>query len=171
MLGFGEQVLYKLPSKGPMSNPDGNMGTKWLQGTYVGHSMTSNVYRLCTPDGVAEARSLRRRPESERWAAEVLAGIKTTPWSVRERPEPSVTFKEPAEAIGPAGDSVPAGARKLRINQSDLDNYGYTDRCPQCEHAKKYSNVRPGGNHSEACRARITECLRDIEAGRRRLNE
>ena len=93
MLGFGESVQYKLPSKRPDSKPDGNMGTKWLQGTYVGHSLTSNVYSLCTPDGVAEARSLCRRPESERWVAETLAGIKTTPWSIRERPEPSVTFK------------------------------------------------------------------------------
>ena len=92
------------PSKGPMSKPDGNMGTKWLQGTYVGHSLTSNVYRLCTPDGVAKAQSLRKRPQSELWAAEALAGIKTTPWSVCERPEPSVTCTEPAEAVGSAGD-------------------------------------------------------------------
>ena len=154
-----------------MSNPDGNIGTKWLQGTYVGHSIMSNVYWLCSLDGVAEARSLCRRPDSERWAAEVLAGIKTTPWSVRERPEPSVTFKEPAEAVGPAGDSTPAVACKLCIDQSDLDSYGYTGRCPQCEHARKHGKIRPGGNHSDACRTRITECLRDTEAGRRRLNE
>ena len=109
----------------------------------MGHSMTSNVYRLGTPDRVAEARSLRRRPESERWAAEVLAGIKTTPWSVRERPEPSVTFKEPTEAVGTAGDSTPAGARRLCINQSDLGNYGYTDRCRQCEHVKKVWQTPP----------------------------
>ena len=55
------------------------MGTKLLQGTYIGHSLTSNVYSLCTPDEVAEARSLCRRPKSERWVAETLAGIKTTP--------------------------------------------------------------------------------------------
>ena len=156
MLGFGEQVLYKLPSKGQISNTDG---------------MTSNVYRLCTFHGVAYAGSLYKLPESERWAAEVFAGIKTTPLSVRERPEPYVTFKEPAEAAGSAGYSIPAGARKLRIDQSDLDNYGYTDKYPQCEHAKKYGESRSGGNHSDACRARITECLRDTEACRRRLNE
>ena len=46
MLGFDEQVLCKLPSKGPMISPHSNMGTKWLHVTYVGHSMTSNVYRL-----------------------------------------------------------------------------------------------------------------------------
>ena len=59
----------------------------------------------------------------------------------------------------------------MRINQSDLDNYGYIDRCPQCEHAKKYGKIRPGGNHSDPCSARIMECIRDTEAGRKRLNE
>ena len=128
------------------------MGTKWPQATYVGHSMLSNVYSLCSPDGVAEARSLCRRLESERWDADVLASIKTTPWFFRELPEPSVTFMEPEEQTGPAGDAVPAGARKMRINQSDLDNSGYTDRCPQCEHAKKHCKIRPGGNHSDSPR-------------------
>ena len=58
MLGFSEQVLYKLPPKGPFSKPDGNMGTRWREATYLGHSMTSNVYRLGTPEGLHEARSL-----------------------------------------------------------------------------------------------------------------
>ena len=49
-----------------------------------------------------------------------------------------MTFREPAEVAEPTGDVVPTGARKLRINQSDLDTYGYTGRCPQCEHAKKH---------------------------------
>ena len=170
MLGFGEEVLYMLPSKGPMSKPDGNMGTIWLQGTYVGHNLTSNVYSLCTPDKVAEARSLRSQPESERWVAEILAGIKTSPWSIRKRPEPSVTFKEPAETAWPAGNAIPTGAGKMRIDQMDLDNYGYTDRCPQCEHARKHCKIRPGGSRSEACRSRITDCICDADAGCRPLN-
>ena len=66
---------------------------------------------------------------------------------------------------------MPTGARKLRINQSDLDTYGYTDRCPQCEHAKKHGKVRPGGYHSDACRMRIIDCIRDTEDGSRRLNK
>ena len=33
MMNFAEQVLYKLPTKGPLSRPDGNMGTKWLPAT------------------------------------------------------------------------------------------------------------------------------------------
>ena len=38
MLGFGECILYKLPPKGPHSTPDGNMGTKWLEGVFLGYS-------------------------------------------------------------------------------------------------------------------------------------
>ena len=36
LLGVGESVLYKLPSKGPRANPGGNMGTKWLEGISLG---------------------------------------------------------------------------------------------------------------------------------------
>ena len=35
LLGFGEVVLHKLPSKGPKANPDGNMGTRWLEGIFL----------------------------------------------------------------------------------------------------------------------------------------
>ena len=76
-----------------------------------------------------------------------------------------MTFKEPAEQIGLAGDAVPTGARKLLVNHSDLDKYGYTNRCPQYEHVKKHGKIRVGGNHSDACRARITECIREHRGG------
>ena len=42
MVSFAEQVLYKLPKKGPLSRPDGNMGTGWLPATYFGHNVATN---------------------------------------------------------------------------------------------------------------------------------
>ena len=38
LLCFGECILYKLPSKGQDSKPDGNMGVKWLEGIFLGFS-------------------------------------------------------------------------------------------------------------------------------------
>ena len=35
MIGFGEMIMYKLPSKGPRSEPDGNMGARWRQGVFL----------------------------------------------------------------------------------------------------------------------------------------
>jgi len=36
LLCFGEKILYKLPSKGPMHDPDGNIGTRWLEAVFLG---------------------------------------------------------------------------------------------------------------------------------------
>ena len=61
LLGYGEQVLYKLPSKGPVSQPDGNMGARWLDGTFLGYSRTSRTYRVQTFSGeMVDARSTNR---------------------------------------------------------------------------------------------------------------
>jgi len=46
MAGFDEQVLYKLPGKGPLSKPDGNMGTTWNAAAYLGHSIVAITYVL-----------------------------------------------------------------------------------------------------------------------------
>ena len=46
LLCYAEQVLYKLPPKGPLSQPDGNMGARWLEPSRdsiarVGHTGSS----------------------------------------------------------------------------------------------------------------------------------
>ena len=89
ILGFGESILYKLPSKGPHSRPDGNMGTRWLEGTFLGYSKSSNTYIIATGDGVTTARSLYRRPMANRWNHERVAAITATPWSIRDKPVPA----------------------------------------------------------------------------------
>ena len=64
LLGYAEQVLYKLPSKGLLSQPDGNMGDRWPDGKFPGHNRTSRTYRVQTPSGeMVDARSINRLPE------------------------------------------------------------------------------------------------------------
>ena len=62
LFGFGGIVLHKLPSEGLRANPDGNMGTKLLEGIFLGFSGSSNSYAICTDAGPAYARSIYRRP-------------------------------------------------------------------------------------------------------------
>ena len=167
LLGFGEAVLHKLPGKGPESNPDGNMGTRWRESTFVGYSRSSNTYLVINDDGVHQCRSLRRRPMSERWRPEDVAAIKHTPWSERDRTPAQVQFQEPAQQHGNTADvAAPAMPKRFRINQSDLEAHGYTTACPQCTYIQKYGRARPGGVHSLACRARVIEEIRGSEAGR-----
>ena len=170
LLGIGEMVIYKFPSKGPGHNPEGNMGVQGREAIFLGYSRSSNTYIVGNSDGVIRTRSVTRRPLSERWRADALAALQATPWSIREKVQTKAQFNETAPAAGPTADtSAPAMPRRLRINQSDLTAHGYTEDCQQCRHMQRYGQARAGGQHSNACRERILKAIGSSEAGRARL--
>ena len=171
MIGFGESVLYKFPSKGPKHAPQGNVGPLGDDGIFLGFSWFSNTFIVGTKNGVIAVRSVTRKPESDRWIPDDLAGIQDFPGQRRVRAEPErVRFNAGApEGADTAAEAAPAAPRALRINKSDLEEHGYDQECPQCRHVVKYGKPRPGGQHSKKCRARIVESMRQTEAGRTRL--
>ncbi len=173
LLGFGEAVLYKFPIKGPKHQPDGNMGATGGEGIFVGYDRQSNTFMIETEAGPVRARSVTRRPERDRWDAEGIARINSTPEDLVERPERQrVRFEQPATEQGPTADETrPAAIRRLRINKTDLDTYGYEDSCAQCRHILKYGKARPGGVHSGFCRTRLVEAMQQTDAGQARLAE
>ena len=59
-------MLYKLPAKGPIHNPDGNMGSQWAQGVFLGYSLSSNTYIVHNAEGVTTARTVRAQAACER---------------------------------------------------------------------------------------------------------
>ena len=95
MVSFAEQVLYKLPTKGPLSRPDGNMETGWLPATYLGHNVATNNYILAGPHGIEESRAVQRRPESEKLSVDALSDVAATPWSSARPPRSSCELPRP----------------------------------------------------------------------------
>ncbi len=172
LLGFGEVVLYKLPTKGPQHNPDGNMGTRWREGVFLGYSRSSCTYILGTPDGKVCSRALMRRPFENRWSEPALAGLRTTPWMEREKQDVQVRFQQDAAELDtPAAPDPPPALRRMRINKSDLEAYGYTQGCKQCEHIERNGKAKGGMQHNLACRTRIIEAIGQTEAGKQRIAE
>ena len=168
MLGIGESVLYKLPSKGPQSAA--NMSARWADAVFLGYSRSSNTYRLCTAEGLVTARSLNRLPQPNRWSAEALAAIKATPWSERERSAPEVRFQDPAaHREEPVEVAIPAPTRRFRINDADLRRHGFTDGCPQCAHTQRYGKAKSGLQHHERCRERIIKAIEESDDGKARI--
>ena len=96
MFNFAEQIPYRLPSKGPHHDPDGNMGARWVEATFLGYNRSSNTYILSTKDGIATARSLSCNFMPNMLSHEALASLQSTPCSGRQRPTPIVRFHEPA---------------------------------------------------------------------------
>ena len=113
---------------------------------FFGYHRSSNSYIVGRDKGVTMSRSIVRRPVENRWCAETLSGIKATPWSLYERPEPEVRFREPIDP--PTGDETRTvsllALRAMRINKRDLDKYGYTVECRQCLHIDEYRVIKQG---------------------------
>ena len=172
LLGFGENVLYKLPMKGPQAAPDGNMGAKWADAVFLGYHRNSNSYIVHHSTGIATSRSLSRKPDKERWCADTVAKLQSTPWSLHERPEPEVRFHEPASGTHSGAEpatAAPPALRRMRINKADLDKYGYTVDCPQCRHTEEHGHARSGSVHTDACRQRIMAELSKDPVGQQRI--
>ena len=95
---------------------------------------------------------------------------RATPWSLHERPEGEVRFREPAaEQADAPGATCQASQRQMRISKADLDKSGYTLGCPQCRHFEEYGVCKPGGVHTALCRARLVEEMGKDAPGRARL--
>ena len=170
MLGFAKCVLYKLPTKGPRSKPDGNMGTRWLEGVFLGFNRSSNTYIIATEDGVESCRSLYRKPIENRWMAERILQLKSTPWLLRERAEPQLETRETATRTEPnAPRREGPMPRAFRITHADLQEHGFSEDCPQCRHNEVFGKSKEGHAHTDECRRRFLDRFMSTPKGRARL--
>ena len=173
MLGFGESVLYRYPGKGPQSQPTGNMGALGRDGVFLGYDPFANTFIVHNEQGFVASRSITRRPERERWQAESLAKVHATPHDHRTRSTQRrmVKFGEEAPEQGATADGArPTQLRQMRINTSDLKKYEHYDaNCGQCRYLERYGRARPGGAHTDTCRASLIEKMRLTEEGRAKL--
>ena len=131
LLGFAETVLHKLASKGPRANPDGNMGTKWLEGTFLGFGRSSNSYMIGTDDGVVAARTIYRRPLENRWSVDRITRLVATPWSPGDKSDATATFKDAPTEEEKGNKRIESVPKAFRINYSDIVQHGFTDGFPQ----------------------------------------
>ena len=169
---FCESVMFKLPSKGPMSNPRGNMGSQWSSGIYLGFCRNSNEHILGTTEGVKYARAIQRRPYEEQWKTEPVAELRATPYSMREKHEPGVVFDEPVDRHPPPEEKPVPMPRNFRVARKDVQNptIGFTVNCPRCEHIRAYGEGKPGQTHTATCRARVMVELGKTVEGQVRLD-
>ena len=76
--GFGECVKY-LPLARERGTKDA-LDDRMKDGIFVGIQDRSDECIVLTKDGATKARTLRRRPPSQRFQKELLEAVKGTPW-------------------------------------------------------------------------------------------
>ena len=121
MAEFGEMVLYL-----PLDRDRGQvaeLSPKLLPGVWLGLERSTNEAKIGTASGVIQARTVRRRPEAERWSSDAIRKVIGVPWD----PTPGVVSSEmktaalvPGEEGGitdMALEKAPA-ARHLKLSKS-----------------------------------------------------
>ena len=59
--------------------------------------------------------------------------------------------------------------KKMRVNQADLNRFGYTVGCAQCKHIQEKGHPKNGVTHDNRCTSRIMDELGQTLDGQARL--
>ena len=175
LVAFGEKVWYKeLRTHKERQN---KFDTEWFEGIWLGHARHSNEHVIGTRLGAVRAYAIKRKPDDQRWDAELLKDLKGTP----QQPDPeragitvpiSVRIEPlPVEQRGPQDTAreEPRQIRRMRITEALLQQHGYTAGCEGCRFRRAgLGETRP---HTEVCRSRLEAAMARDEAGRRALEE
>lgn len=180
-LEFGEQLHYRRQKIG---NRLAKLDVMWEDGVFLGYRSTSGETIVGTASGVMRTRTVRRKPEDERWSAKNLDMVIGVPWkpdgkSQDRDPEdrmPNVLI-EPALADVPIERPVVSEPtpRRLYVRTKDVEKHGPSEGCPGCRALLRGGKTQ---THSETCRKRIAKALEDggeaevrLKAQRRREDE
>ena len=168
-LEFGERLHFRrCRAAGRMAKLD----VSWQDGVFMGYPSLSGEVVVETADGVLRTRTVRRRPEEQRWTSDCLDMVGGLPW----KPNPSDDLGGevmPAIDMPMAeleveirrlecceGEIVP---RRLDLRTRDFKEHGATRGCKGCIAMARGGK---GVTHTEACRQRMTEAIAETDEGR-----
>ena len=172
---FGETVEFMKRTKHKLS-------PKWEQGIYIGVKVNTSERIVGTRTGIFVVQSVRRKPKSERWNRQLVEDLWGLPWKLRakDEAEEEEVPEMPGEVnINPEVPEVPneetrahdheKQSKRTYLTKSDFAKYGYTKGCSACA-AIAGGIGRTGIPHSEECRKRVEEKLKDDPKGKERLS-
>ena len=150
---FGEAILWKRRREG---GPLGKLSCMWEDGIYLGVKGTTGEMIVGDKKGVWRTRTVRRKTLEERWDPKTLELVGAVPWKTDNgdgedlKTEVTIMDKDYKEKISEeaSGEVVP---RRMYIRKSDVEEHGYTVRCPGCVSILRGTARQ---EHSDACRRR-----------------
>lgn len=178
MLGleFGEKAHWRRAvATGQRNNKLDSICT---EGVYLGHKTLSSESIVGNKDGVLKTRTVRRMPAEERWSHALVMEVAGAPWKcspqVDEAEQVIQNDLPPPPSISPTVPVEPAPAlfreeapRKVYVKTDVLKKIGYTPGCLGCR-ALQEGRTRVG--HSDRCRQRAVETMKETAAGRECLS-
>ena len=169
---LGENILYK-----PLGDAPAFPEAEFLYGTWLGIDLRTGEILVGTSSGIVRARTVKRRPEPERWSAEQAFAVRGVPW----QPTPGIDSDQMPTAVRrppPAGDPdapIPPCtepghmARRAKLTKGDFEQFGFTEGCLGRRGLERDGKTHYG--HNELCRRRIERERMKSEPGRQMVEE
>ena len=132
----------------------------------TGQYITFDVDKDC----VANSRAVARLPGERKWAAIAIEKIAATPCHLHGTPEQGVSFTEGGDPENMFCDRS-GPARRIYSKGADFKAFGFSERCPKCDHARRYGPGRTTDPYSEQCRQRVMLELMKTPGGVVRVNQ
>ena len=134
---FGEGVLWKRKAEG---GPLGKLTCLWDDGVFLGVKPTTGEIIVGDERGIWRTRTVRRKPENERWKKENIKKVAGVPWKLNpedmkvdgEDLKMNVTIMDERYREKVARDGADAAPKSAPITKEDLYNYGFTKGCQGC---------------------------------------
>ncbi len=173
---IGETVLFK-PVRAHSETHRFKLNPNIDYGVWLGVNPRNNEDLVGTSAGVFRASVVKRVPEDERWSADKVFSVKGTlaePAGAEEEEERKEDHhhedqnKEDEEGEDGDAHEEEAKVRRMYIRKQDIEKYGKTDGCPGCS---AISRGRAPACHTEKCRKRITERIKEDPAEASRVNQ
>ena len=159
MLEFGCSVRVKYQGK----LQGGLLKERWGNGVWFGKKWASDEHLVSMGNGkIVRARDVRPMPEDQAFDRGMLLGIRGAPCNPSaaghiedgQLPEiPRAPIPRPEQPV------APPVARRVMIHKSYLERFGFTYGRKRCEAMRIGEVGIQGGQHSEACRRRIENCM------------
>ena len=158
---LGEKVLWR---RRPLDRKLAKMTCLWEDGI-LGIKGSSGEYIVGDSKGIWKTRTLRRRPDEEKWDAENLQLVGGVPWRTSDsdaKADGEAWKMDVPPAIPTTTGEVEEDGwkevvpRRAGLRREDFEKHGYSGGCPGCT-ALLRGTARQG--HSEACRKRMEKEL------------
>ena len=142
---------------------------KFEQGLWLGVCPRADEAIIGTSSGIVRAGTAKRQAIEDAWKSTSL--LSNTLWTIgrqSKRHELTVEDDEAKKVIKVDESEVPNDPSRFWIIKEDIERVGYSDGCMGCN---AMHESRPTQRHSEYCRRRVQEDLKDTEEGRQRLDK
>ena len=146
------------------------MSVMWSDGVYLGLKGKTGEIIVGDEKGIWKTRTIQRKPMAERWMRSSVDMVKHVPWRTSEGDPKADGEKPEVIKLNPEQEHVEreimkdAAPRRAYITKEDLNELGYTAKCPGCL-AILRGTARQG--HSADCRKRVEGLAGGLHEGDR----